>query len=184
MYGPAHRSCSVHRNASRLVYVIERSLLLNILKSSTSRVHGLRILCASAIQLSCASRTLSLASSNEAWNHSMNAVSSRHHILSCCYWQATKSNQIDVVYSGSNLHGLQSVDECVDMLYAYSTSGRMVSLWSWRWVMKAWKCGVTCIFEISVSPSVCGWNAIDMSSFIYDVLLTSTQKSNVECASL
>ena len=148
------------------------------------KVHRLRLLFATAIWRSCASRRMSWASSNEPCNRSTNNGVSSLRNSSCCHWHATMSEGMDGVYPRSNLNGLRSADECVDVLYAYCTSGTIVSHWSWWRVVMACRYCVTSLFEMSASPSVCGWNAIDMSSVVCNLLLTSAQKSDLKRMSL
>jgi hypothetical protein len=102
LQGLAHGCCSFHLEGSWFAFVMGRSLVLNIMKSPTSRVHGLRLLFASAVWLSCASPMRSWASCNEPCNRSMNTAPSRLRVLSCCCWPATKSNGIDGVYPRPN----------------------------------------------------------------------------------
>ena len=60
----------------------------------------------------------------------------------------------------------------------------MVSHRSWCWVAKACRYHATCIFVIWDGMSVCGWNTVDMSSLVCNLLLTSAQKSDVKRESL
>lgn len=124
---PAHGCCTFCRDGSWFGYVIGGSLLLDITKSPTSRVRGLCLLFSHAICQSCASRRWSWASSNKACNCSMNTAPYRLRISSCCCWPAMKFNGMDGVFLKSHLNRLRSVDECVDVSYAYSISGSMVS---------------------------------------------------------
>jgi len=171
LWCPAHECCRFCREGTWFSYFIGRSLVLNITKCLTLRVHSLWLLFASAVRPACALQGQSWASSNEACNGSKNVEPSRLHILSWFHWPTMKTHGRGGVYLRSSSNGLRSVDECIDVLYAYSASESLVSHWSWWRVVKACRYDVTCLFENSDSPSVRGWNTIDISSLVCNCLL-------------
>ena len=114
----------------------------------------------------------------------MNTAPSSLQISSCHSWPATKADGIHGVYPGSNSNKLWLVDGCLDVLYAYSARGTIVPHWYIRWVVNPCRYRVTCLFTLSDSQSVCGWNAMDMSSLVYNISLTCAQKSHVKHMSL
>ena len=84
--------------------------VLNIMTSPASWVHGLRLLFASAIWLSCALRRRPWASSTEASNLSKTTAPAGLRISSSRHWHITKSKGIDGVYPRSNSNRLRSAD--------------------------------------------------------------------------
>jgi len=112
----------------------------------------------------------------------MKATCNRLRLSSCCHCLTTKWTVINGVYFWIILSGLCQVDEWVDVLYIYSTSGSIVSHWlSWR-VVTACRYWFTCRFVISGRLSVGGWNAVDMSCLVYITVLTSAQRGNANCS--
>jgi len=162
--GPPHGCGSFQWEVTAFMYVIGRSLVLNITRSPTSLEDIHWLLSCSPIWLSCAPWRLSEACSCKAGNRSMKGMPSKLDITLCRNLLATNFKGTDCKNPEFSSHGLRLVDECVDMLYIYSGSYSMVSQWS-RWqVATVCRYRVTCLFEISYSLSVCGWNGIEMSS--------------------
>jgi len=181
---PSQEYSSFHRAATGFMYIIGRSFVLNIKKSPTSWLDIHSHLFSSTFWLSCAPRRRCKASSNVAFTHSMKGNSSRHHITFCWNWLPSMSERTRWENPGSSLHRQRMVDQCVDMLKEYSASGSVVSHWSRWWVSKACRYQVTYWLKISYSLLVCGWNDIDMSSMVCNLLLTSAQEFEVKHMSL
>jgi hypothetical protein len=150
--GPAHGCCNIWGERFWLGYVIGWMLVFNITLSPIWSVCGLRLLFASAVWQTFSLQRRSWVSSSQAWNLSKNAAHLKLNFSSCCVGPATTPNGIDGVYPTSDWNGLQSVDECVDVLYAYSASGSMVFHWSWWWVAKTCAYRMTCF---SRAPIAC-----------------------------
>lgn len=150
----------------------------------TEWVHGLRLLFASAIWLSCASGKLSWASSNIACNHSMNTGHARLYSVSCCHWHTAMCTGIDGVIGWFHWTWFWSVGESVGELYTYSASESKVINMSWQWVVKACWYWVSSWFKIAGASSVCRWHISVTDSSACNQLHLSAQKSVVPCISL
>jgi len=125
--GVAYGCCSFHEEGSLFTYVIGRFLVLNITKFQTSKVHGLGVLFACAMRISCNLLRWCWSSNTMGCNDLLITTPCRLSISSCCCWPTTECNGIHCAYSRSNCTKLESVDECVDVLYASSASGSIVS---------------------------------------------------------